>query len=71
MFGKSLSESKTFWTGVIIVLITAVAQIAGMTFISPQIGQICVAIEAVLFVVLRLITDEPINSVLPPKDGAR
>lgn len=64
---KPWYQSKTIIAGIIIVLATIAAQAAGWTFVSKEVAQVIVSLEAVLFVILRLVTNQPVD--LTKKDG--
>lgn len=58
MDAKGLLESKTFWLNVVIVALVAFQALDGVAWIDPKAQA---AIVAVLNVIMRLLTNQPVQ----------
>ena len=62
MTGKALLTSKTFWANALLGGLQVADWALGMHWIPEPYG---VAVQSIVNIILRLVTSEPITSVLP------
>jgi len=62
MTGKALFTSRIFWANVLLGGLQVADWVGGMHFIPEPYG---VAFQSIVNIILRLVTTEPITSVLP------
>ena len=67
MNGKALLQSRTFWANIVIGGLQIVDWVSGMHYIPEPYG---VAVQSIVNILLRLVTSDPITSVLPASGPA-
>lgn len=58
---KEWYRSKTVWAGILAAAIALADRVLGMNMIPAHVAELVIAGQAVLHIVLRLLTGEPIK----------